>query len=73
MQSGFSDSRQLPVLSYPDPRLVFPTEPIDRITDDISELANIMTEVMVESDGIGLAAPQVGIHLKLIVDRKSVV
>jgi peptide deformylase len=67
MQNGFSDSKRLSVLSYPDPRLVLPTEPIERVTDDISELARRMIDVMVESNGIGLAGPQVGVHLKLIV------
>jgi peptide deformylase len=67
MQSDFPNSKSLQVLSYPDPRLVLPTEPIERVTDDISELARRMIDVMVESNGIGLAASQVGVQVKLIV------
>jgi len=67
MQDSFSDSKRLSVLSYPDPRLILPTESVERVTDDISELARRMIDVMVESNGIGLAGPQVGVHLKLIV------
>ena len=50
------------------------TEPsivIDEITDDIINLSNKMKEKMVEWDGIGLAAPQVGHNIRLIVIRFS--
>jgi peptide deformylase len=67
MQHEISDPERLQILSYPDPRLVLPTEPIGRVSDDISDLARRMIDVMVESNGIGLAGPQVGVHLKLIV------
>jgi len=50
------------------------TEPsivIDKITDDIINLSNKMKEKMVQWDGIGLAAPQVGHNIRLIVIRLS--
>lgn len=50
------------------------TEPsinIDNITQDIIDLADNMKRKMVEWDGIGLAAPQVGHNIRLIVLRLS--
>ncbi len=50
------------------------TEPsinIDNITQDIIDLAGNMKRKMVEWDGIGLAAPQVGHNIRLIVLRLS--
>lgn len=50
------------------------TEPsivIGKITDDIINLSNKMKEKMVQWDGIGLAAPQVGHNIRLIVIRLS--
>ncbi|MEO1585152.1 MAG: peptide deformylase [Planctomycetota bacterium] len=52
---------------YPDPVLRRRAAPVDEVTDDIRSLAQRMIEVMVESDGIGLAAPQVGIGLRIFV------
>ena len=57
----------LPVLQYPDPRLKKKSLPIDEITPEIRELAVNMIETMYARNGIGLAAPQVGAHVRLIV------
>jgi peptide deformylase len=56
-----------PVLQFPDPRLKRASEPIEKITDEIRVLANDMLEVMYDEPGIGLAAPQVGEAVRLIV------
>ena len=40
---------------------------MDKITDEVKEVASEMIEVMRKHDGVGLAAPQVGINWKLIV------
>ena len=56
-----------PVLQFPDPRLKRVSEPIEKITDEIRELARDMLEVMYDEPGIGLAAPQVGESIRLIV------
>ena len=40
--------------------------PIGEITDDIRSLGEAMLEVMYKQDGVGLAAPQVGISLRLV-------
>ena len=57
----------LPVLQYPDPRLARVAQPIAAITPEICELAKNMVETMYARDGIGLAAPQVGENLRLVV------
>lgn len=55
------------VLQFPDPRLKRISEPITEVTDDLRELARDMCEVMYDEPGIGLAAPQVGEAVRLIV------
>jgi peptide deformylase len=55
------------VLQFPDPRLKRVAEPIEKITDEIRTLAQDMLEVMYDEPGIGLAAPQVGESVRLIV------
>lgn len=55
------------ILHYPDPRLAIECDEIDEITDEIRELAKDMAETMYKEEGIGLAAPQVGEHCRLIV------
>ena len=55
------------VLQFPDPRLKRMSEPIEKITDEIRALAQDMLEVMYDEPGIGLAAPQVGEAVRLIV------
>ena len=39
---------------------------IKEITDDVRSLGEAMLEVMYKQDGVGLAAPQVGISLRLV-------
>jgi peptide deformylase len=56
-----------PVLQFPDPRLRRVSKPIDRVTEAIRTLAADMLEVMYDEPGIGLAAPQVGEPVRLVV------
>jgi peptide deformylase len=56
-----------PVLQFPDPRLKRVSAPIERVTDEIRALARDMLEVMYDEPGIGLAAPQLGEPVRLIV------
>ena len=56
-----------PVLQFPDPRLKRKSAPVGEITDEIRALAQDMIEVMYDEPGIGLAAPQVGEAIRLIV------
>ena len=55
------------VLKFPDKRLREISKPIEKITDEIRELANDMLDVMYDEPGIGLAAPQLGETVRLIV------
>ena len=56
-----------PVLKFPDKRLREISEPIEEVTDELRELAADMCEVMYDEPGIGLAAPQVGETVRLVV------
>ncbi len=55
------------VLKFPDKRLREISAPIEKITDEICALVDDMLEVMYDEPGIGLAAPQVGELIRLIV------
>jgi peptide deformylase len=55
------------VLQFPDKRLRRVSQPIGKITDEIRQLAADMLEVMYDEPGIGLAAPQVGEAVRLVV------
>lgn len=57
----------LPVLQFPDPRLKEKSAPVREITDEIRRLAADMLETMYDEPGIGLAAPQVGAPIRLVV------
>lgn len=56
-----------PVLQFPDPRLKRKCRPVGKVTDEIRELARDMIEIMYDEPGIGLAAPQVGEPIRLVV------
>ena len=55
------------VIYLPDPRLRLPTKAITTFDDELKTLINEMYETMYHENGIGLAAPQIGLSLKLAV------
>ena len=57
----------LDILKFPDPMLKGKARPITRIDDDIRQLARDMAQTMYSAPGVGLAAPQVGRPVRLIV------
>lgn len=57
----------LPILRYPDPRLHQRAATVDRVDDGIRKLIKDMAESMYAAPGIGLAATQVDVHLRVIV------
>lgn len=61
----------LEILTYPDPRLRLKAAPVEEITDDIRRLAEDMIETMYHAPGVGLAAPQVGRSLRMLVMNPS--
>jgi peptide deformylase len=56
-----------PFLMWPDKRLRTPAEPVDVITDDIRAIWDDMIDTMDAMPGVGLAAPQIGVSLRLAV------
>ena len=56
-----------PILRLGDAILSSPTRAVDTITPELDTLIDDMIETMYAAPGIGLAAPQVGMALKLFV------
>jgi peptide deformylase len=57
----------LEVLKFPDPRLRKKGEKVPAVTPELKALAENMLETMHAENGIGLAAPQVGQSVRLLV------
>ena len=57
----------LKVRRYGDPVLRRRAAPVDAVTPEVRRLAEDMVDTMYDEVGIGLAAPQVGISLRLMV------
>lgn len=55
------------ILTYPDPELKKKSAPVTIITDSTRELVLDMAATMYAAPGIGLAAPQIGVHQRVIV------
>jgi peptide deformylase len=55
------------ILRYPDPRLQQVAAPVACVDDPIRELVRDMADTMYEAPGIGLAATQIDVHLRVIV------
>ena len=58
---------KLPILRSPDPRLRRRAEPVTVFDDRLRQLIDDMFQTMYEAPGIGLAAPQVDVQLRLLV------
>jgi len=57
----------LHILTEEEPRLKKISRPVDEITDRIKTLLDDMVETMRRADGVGLAAPQVGVLRRIVV------
>jgi peptide deformylase len=57
----------LPILKYPDPRLHQRAGRVAAVTDGIRRLIKDMAATMYAAPGVGLAATQVDVHLRVIV------
>lgn len=55
------------VLVYPDPLLKQKSKPVGKVDDAIRELVKDMTETMYAEEGVGLAAPQIGVLKRILV------
>ena len=58
---------KLPILIAPDPRLKKVSKPVAAVDGKIRKLMDDMLETMYQAPGIGLAAPQVGKLVRVIV------
>jgi len=65
------DLAALRIIHYPDPRLAQPAAPIEACDEAVARLADRMFELMIASRGVGLAAPQVGLSLRIFVARPT--
>jgi len=57
----------LPIIVAPDPRLKLTSAPVAKVDAEVARLMDDMLETMYDAPGIGLAAPQVGVHKRVIV------
>ena len=57
----------LDIRLYGDPVLRRKADPIDEFDGDLKELAEDMVDTMYEADGVGLAAPQIGLSVRILV------
>lgn len=56
-----------PILEFPDPRLRTIAKPVAVVDDSIRTLVDDMFETMYDANGIGLAASQIDVHLRVVV------
>jgi peptide deformylase len=56
-----------PIVIWPDERLRQETSEITEVTDEIRQLARDLTDTMYASNGLGIAAPQIGVPLKMFL------
>ena len=57
----------LPILTAPHPRLTQVSHPVEQFDRALAELAANLLETMYAANGIGLAAPQVDVHQRVVV------
>jgi peptide deformylase len=55
-----------PLVILPDSKLRLVSEPVTAITDEIRRLADDMLETMYDAPGVGLAAIQVGVPVRMV-------
>ena len=55
------------ILQWPDKRLRTPAEEVSQITDEVRGIWQDMIDTMDAMPGVGLAAPQIGVMLRLAV------
>ncbi len=58
---------KLPILEFPDPRLRTVARTVETVDADLRRLIDDMFETMYTAPGIGLAATQVDVHVRLLV------
>jgi peptide deformylase len=61
-----------PIRLFGDPVLRTPAEPVTDFDAELRRLVKDLTDTMLEAPGVGLAAPQIGVPLRLFVVDVSV-
>lgn len=61
------EAANLHIVSYPAAVLRSKAQPVPAVTDEVRAVARRMIELMFEADGVGLAAPQVGLGWRMFV------
>ncbi len=62
---------QLSIIPYPHPTLRVRSKPIRRVDQELRDLVAQMLDLMYEAEGVGLAANQVNLPLRLFVANPS--
>jgi len=61
-----------PIVRYPHPALLTPTKLVERVTPEVRALVDDMWETMYDAPGVGLAANQIAVDLRVaIIDTRS--
>ncbi len=61
------EGEHLPIYTYPEPVLSKVAEPVTKFDAELARLVQNMLFTMYHAPGIGLAAPQIGVSLRLFV------
>ncbi len=62
-----TDAEKCRITHYPAKVLASRAQPVEKIDDNIRQLVEKMTDIMLKNKGIGLAAPQAGVPLRLFI------
>jgi peptide deformylase len=63
------DPASLRILHYPHPILRRRARAVERVDEEVQAVARRMVELMIEAEGVGLAATQVGLPWRMFVCR----
>ncbi|MEM4379876.1 MAG: peptide deformylase [Thermoplasmatales archaeon] len=61
-----------PLVIYPDPRLRVKCEAVSEINSEIVQLVQDLKDTLIHEEGLGLAAPQIGVLKRVFVFRRRV-
>ena len=62
-----TDDSKYCLTKYPTPVLLERAQPVEVFDDNLRVLAERMVDIMVETQGVGLAGPQAGVNLRIFV------
>jgi len=62
-----NNNAELKIITYPDPTLRKKSEKVKEVDNEIKDLIKNMIKTMEKNQGIGLAAPQVGVLKRIII------